>query len=62
VSSEPDSLVRCSKCQREERVSFAVCLGSGWPKCHGYTMTLVETKADVGAATTSVLRSQSSRV
>lgn len=45
-----DSTVRCSTCRREERVSFGRCLGEGWPKCCGYTMTLVSTDADIGAA------------
>lgn len=56
--TETDSLVRCNKCGREKRVSFAACLRSGWPKCEGYTMTLVTTAADVAEATTTVLRSQ----
>jgi len=53
-----DSTVRCSKCGCERLVNFAVCLRSGWPKCCGYTMTLLTTKADIAAATTSVLRDQ----
>lgn len=53
-----DTLVRCSVCKEQELVSFAHCLRNGWPKCHGYTMTMIETKADVGAATTQVLRAQ----
>jgi hypothetical protein len=53
----PDSTVRCRICQREERVSFAKCLRSGWPKCcRGYTMTLTTTKADIDAAVGSVVR------
>ena len=55
TTPRPDTLVRCSRCQREEHVDFARCLASGWPKCHGYTMTMVSTTADVGVATTGVL-------
>jgi phage FluMu protein Com len=51
----PESTVRCSKCGRTEEVNFAACLRAGWPKCHGYTMTLTETTADVGAATAAAL-------
>jgi hypothetical protein len=42
-----NSLVRCTKCGREQRVDFAYCLRYGWPKCHGYTMTLLKVKAEV---------------
>lgn len=45
-----DSKVQCPKCDRIRRVSFADCLRSGWPKCHGYTMTLKNTTADIGGA------------
>jgi hypothetical protein len=44
---------RCDNCGREERVGFARCLASGWPRCactgdrYGYTMRLVTTKADI---------------
>jgi hypothetical protein len=36
-------LCRCSVCGREERAG-ASPLRNGWPSCHGYTMTLVETQ------------------
>jgi len=45
-----DSLVRCDKCGREERPNFAASLASGWPKCCGYTMRLITTKADIDKA------------
>ena len=45
-----DSRVRCDKCGCELRVNFAVCLRSGWPKCCGWTMRLMTTKADIAAA------------
>lgn len=32
--------VWCRTCGREEDVSSANCLQSGWPKCCGYTMTI----------------------
>lgn len=42
-----DSLVRCIHCGREEQVTFIYCLKNGWPKCCGYTMRLIETKANI---------------
>lgn len=33
-------LVWCRKCGREQRVDSAEALRSGWPKCHGHTMTI----------------------
>lgn len=42
-----DSLVRCMTCDKEERVTFIYCLKNGWPKCCGYTMRLIETKANI---------------
>ena len=45
-----NSLVQCSVCKRQEVVDFGTCLRSGWPKCHGYTMTLMHTAADIGRA------------
>lgn len=36
-------LCRCSECGREERAG-ASPLRNGWPKCCGYTMTLIETE------------------
>ena len=50
VSGE-DSVVACLTCKRTEDVDFAKCLRLGWPKCHGATMRLVTTMADVGEAT-----------
>lgn len=32
--------VQCKTCKRIEKVNSADCLRYGWPKCHGYTMTL----------------------
>jgi hypothetical protein len=59
-----DSVVRCDKCGREERVGFGASLRSGWPRCmcrgdrYGYTMRLVTTTADIGKATGQAIRSQ----
>lgn len=33
--------VRCEKCGREQSVNGGNALAHGWPKCHGYTMTLL---------------------
>jgi Zn finger protein HypA/HybF involved in hydrogenase expression len=33
-------LVWCTTCGREQKVDSAECLRSGWPKCHGQTMTI----------------------
>ncbi len=48
-------LCRCSVCGREERAGDSP-LRNGWPMCHGYTMTLIDTErfiasvdAEVGA-------------
>ena len=49
-----DSIVRCDKCSRELSVDFAWSLREGWPMCHGQTMRLLTTKADIAAAVGSV--------
>jgi len=33
-------MVWCKTCGRSQKVDSAECLRSGWPKCHGYTMTI----------------------
>ena len=33
--------VRCEACRQEKTVDPAECLRSGWPECHGRTMTLL---------------------
>jgi len=43
VNSDPKlkrGKVQCTVCKRIEDVSSQNCLRNGWPKCHGYTMTL----------------------
>jgi hypothetical protein len=32
--------VWCRRCGRSQKVDAASCLGSGWPKCCGGTMTI----------------------
>ena len=32
--------VQCRICKKIIDVNSAECLQKGWPKCHGYTMTL----------------------
>lgn len=39
----PGLLCRCSVCGRDERAGESP-LRNGWPKCCGYTMTLIETQ------------------
>lgn len=41
MSDEAGLLCRCSVCGREERTGQNP-LRDGWPKCHGYTMTLID--------------------
>jgi hypothetical protein len=53
-----DTLVKCGTCGREERVQFSVCLARGWPRCHGQTMAMATTDADVGEATRDVIDAQ----
>src|SRR5690606_9799527 len=45
-----DSLCKCRKCGREERVNFSYCLTHGWPACCGQTMMLEHTDADIDQA------------
>ena len=47
---EIDTTVICDKCQRQERVSFAECMRKGWPVCHGHTMRMDETEANIEEA------------
>lgn len=53
ANSHPDLIaggVRCEKCGRTMKVDSAECLRSGWPKCCGYTMTLLPARAAIRAA------------
>lgn len=36
--------VRCETCGRTQAVDATRALRVGWPKCHGYTMTLLPAK------------------
>lgn len=53
-----DSYLRCTVCGRESTTSFASSLRHGWERCCGYTMRLVRTDADIGAATRQTLTEQ----
>lgn len=33
-------LVQCKICKKIQKVDSSQALQTGWPKCHGYTMTL----------------------
>jgi len=33
--------VKCEKCGREQSIDASKCFERGWPKCCGYTMTLL---------------------
>ncbi|MGO4561041.1 hypothetical protein [Rhizobiales bacterium 3FA27D7] len=33
-------IVWCTICGRSQKVDGAECMRSGWPVCHGYTMTI----------------------
>lgn len=37
--------VYCTVCGASKMVDGAQCLRSGWPKCHGFTMTLDKHRA-----------------
>ena len=50
----PDTPVSCSHCGKTDKVSFAYCLGHGWPKCCGYTMTMGKTEANIHDAVGSL--------
>lgn len=43
TSKGPDSEVQCLECGKRRKVNFDNCTfaGGGWPKCCGYTMTLM---------------------
>jgi len=47
---QSDSHLRCEVCGRRSTTSFASSMAHGWEKCHGYTMTLVRTEADIEVA------------
>lgn len=41
MASDLGNRVKCNTCKKEKQVDSAKCLRSGWPKCCGYTMTLL---------------------
>lgn len=46
--SEKDTVVQCKKCGKKQHLDFVDGLKNGWPKCCGYTMTIIESTANVG--------------
>lgn len=50
-----DSYVKCDKCSASKQVDFTACLRSGWPKCCGKTMRLINTQADIDAAVSKAM-------
>lgn len=40
ISKLSRGLVWCKFCGKEQKVDSAHCLGHGWPKCCGETMTI----------------------
>ena len=49
----PGLLCRCSTCGREERAGESP-LRDGWPKCCGYTMTLIDTQRFIASVSEHV--------
>lgn len=45
-----DTTVRCRACHATQRVNYARCLRESWPMCHGASMSIVASSADVGEA------------
>ena len=56
MNNRNDTKVKCSKCGKEKQVNFKECLGSGWPKCCGYTMRMINTKANIEQAVSESIR------
>ena len=42
-----NSNIRCEKCGRRSTVDFGHAIREGWPLCHGVTMKLQLTLADI---------------
>lgn len=43
-----DTTVRCFVCKRTEETSFEYAMrNASWPACHGQTMEMIETSADI---------------
>ena len=45
-----DTVVRCPKCGRTQYLQFANGLKNGWSSCHGLTMPIVFTDANIKKA------------
>lgn len=63
MASETNAEVRCDTCKRPERISMSHCLRSGFPRCCGYTMSLVKIDGQdplrtVAEATTEAIKQQ----
>jgi len=56
MNKRKNTKVKCSKCGKEEQVNFEECLGNGFPKCCGYTMTMIYTKANIERAVVGTIR------
>lgn len=50
-----DTVVQCKKCGRKQYLSFVNGLKNGWDKCCGYTMSIIECKADIGKVVQSLI-------
>jgi len=50
--------LRCEVCGFEGTTDFAHSLSRGWPTCHGYTMRLISTEADIPSAVARVVADQ----
>lgn len=49
-ATRKDTCVRCRKCGKERNLSFLQSMKDGWPLCHGETMILLTTTADINLA------------
>ena len=55
MKCKKNTKVKCLKCGKEKEVDFTYCLGNGWPKCCGYTMMMINTKANIGNSVKKVI-------
>jgi hypothetical protein len=52
--TDDDTIVQCKKCWKKQHVNFADALKNGWPLCHGETMVMVFSDADIDKAVKSL--------
>lgn len=57
-TKKADTEVVCLKCWKTKRVHFGHCLMNGWPQCHGETMIMRATRANISEETDSLIRKQ----